>query len=320
MPEPITVGASDASQLVTPTPADRVARAAALLAPKTEAPAPEPTAPIADPAPETPKPAPLKDAIAEMRARREREAAEAQRKASFEAENAKLKQELEAIKAASQFEDDPVAYAKARGWDREQQLMFGKALIYDLAPDQADPNFRVSMFEAKQKREEKAKAESEAKAKAESEQRSARETFTKFTQDLEAGVMDFTAGSYPESEAWYGDDVEGYLRDMVQTAIRMANTAKQEGKVADLTPPAIAAALEADTSRRLAERDKRRAMREPSQGTQQSVTTPTVDAEAEQSLDSVSSKSMSGSGTPLPPARSEAERIQRAIAVAFPKR
>lgn len=324
-------GAPGTSQPATNPPsarvaeAERIARAASML--PTAAPA-APTIltepPVVPPETKTadaPKPpSPFKDAIAEMRAKREKEAAEAQRRSSFEQENAKLKQELEAVKKASAFEDDPIAFAKARGWSREEQLNYGKALIYDLAPDQADPNFRVKMFEQKQAREAKEKTAREQQERQEADRKAAEQEFRTWTEGLEAAVMNFDAGSYPESEAWYGNDVEGYFSAVVQTAMRMAQKATKEGRAADLTPGAIASELEADIARRAAERDKRRSQRQPSTGTQQSTTAPTVGAEAEQSLDGFSSKDMSGSGTPLPPARSESERVQRAIAAAFPKR
>lgn len=314
----------------TLTPQERIQRAAQMIPtvpqPRDIHSAPAETAPVVagEPAqadkPVEVKASPLKDAVAEMRAKREAAQREAQQRSAAEAENARLKQELEAVKAASRFEDDPIGFAKARKWTREQQLMYGKALIYDLAPEEADPNFRVQMFEDKQKREAREKEEAAERERQEQEQATARTVIQEFAQTLEQGVMAFEAGSYPESEAWYGTDVESYLRDMFETGMRMAQKATKEQKAADLSPAAIATELEADRARRLAERDKRRAMRQPSTGTQQTATAQTVGSEAEQSLDSISSKDMSGSGTPLPPARSDSERVQRAIAAAFPKR
>lgn len=308
-------------------PAQTPTQRAAALIPgpvAAEAPAPEPTpSPVQAAAPKVAAPAPLKDAIEQMRARREAQQKEVQRQTAYEAENARLKAENEALRKASAFEDDPIAYAKAKNWDREAQLTFGKALIYDLAPDQADPNFRVKMFEDKQKREEKTKAEQAEKQRQAEEKASQRETITRFAQDLESGVMQFEAGSYPESEAEY-ENVEDYLRTMFTTAMRMSEEATQQGTIADLSPASIAKRVEADTVAQVAAREKRRAARRtPSpSGTQQSETPPVVKTpepqpEASQSFDTTSTKTLSGGGSPQPPAKTEAERKQRALAALF---
>lgn len=134
--------------------------------------------------------------------------------------------------------------------------------------------------------------------------------------------MSFDAGSYPESEDWYGDDAQSYLRDMLSTAAKMAEEGNRLRQVVDMSPQAVAAKLEADRAAKAAARDKRRSMRAPSTQAGQSVQgqgkTP---ADAEQSvIDTTSSRNLSGGGTALPPASSDAERIQRAIAAGFRNR
>lgn len=319
-----TVGASDPSQLATPSPAQRIAAAAALIPSTQTDTRVNPAAPIApvQTAPDKTEPTrspPLADAVKAMREARAKQAQEAQRQAAYEAENARLKQELDQIRAHQSFEDDPVGYAQARQWTKEQQLTFGQALLYDLAPDKADPNFRIKMFEDKQKREKATEAKKSEEQRAQQEEAERRETLSQFVQAIEAGVMSFEAGSYPESEDWYGTDVEGYLRAMHSTALQMAQEATKAGTQADLTPPSIAAKLEADTVARVAARDKRRAMRTPTfQGSTQQRANPAPDAEL--SVDTTSTRDMSGGGAPLPPARSESERLQRAVAAGFKSR
>jgi hypothetical protein len=317
-----TPGAVSAPDQQASDPQARLKAAMALIpGPQTAATAPtqETAPPAADVAPEAPKTAPLKDALTEWRAKREKAAQEAQKQAAYESENQKLKQELAAIKASAAFEDDPVAYAKARGWSKDDQILYAKTLIYELAPDEADPNFRVSMFEKKQAREAKAKEAEAEKTRKQAEEAEARETMMNFAHSIEQGVMTFEAGSYPESEAEFGDDVEGYLRSMFETATKMAAEAHKAGTQADLSPASIAKKLEADTAARVAAREKRRAMRTPpaapAAAPQQSAPTPAADA-MQSVLDTASTKSLGGGApAPLPPARTEAERVQRAIAL-----
>jgi hypothetical protein len=288
-----TPGAVSAPDQQASDPQARLKAAMALIpGPQTAATAPtqETAPPAADVAPEAPKTAPLKDALTEWRAKREKAAQEAQKQAAYESENQKLKQELAA-----------------------------KTLIYELAPDEADPNFRVSMFEKKQAREAKAKEAEAEKTRKQAEEAEARETMMNFAHSIEQGVMTFEAGSYPESEAEFGDDVEGYLRSMFETATKMAAEAHKAGTQADLSPASIAKKLEADTAARVAAREKRRAMRTPpaapAAAPQQSAPTPAADA-MQSVLDTASTKSLGGGApAPLPPARTEAERVQRAIAL-----
>ncbi len=321
MSEAITnAGATGAAeQPAVPTESARIAAATALIG----APAGEPTPPEAaqktEAKPPAPKAAPLADAIKEMRQKREQAAQEQQRRASYETDNERLRQELDLAKGSQHFEDDPVGYAQSRGWSKEQQLMFGQALLYDLAPDKADPNFRVKMFEDKQKRDSAAKEAAEREAREHHEQAAKHQEITQFAQALEAGVMSFEAGSYPESEAWFGDDVETYLQSLFATAQNIATTATQRGQVADLSPAAIAAALEAETARRMGVRDQRRTAHVPQGAPQQRAAQPAAGAE-QSTLETTSTRNMSGSGTPLPPARTERERLERAKAVAFKSR
>lgn len=294
-------------------------RAAALIpGPQMAAPV-EPAKPADEPI--TPPPAPqpgMRDAIEAMRAKREKQAQEQTRAAQLERELAQARSEAQQLKTKSTFEDDPVGYAQARGWTKDQQLMFGQALLYDLAPDKADPNFRVKMFEDKQKREKAAQEKADREQATAQEQAAARQEVQRFAQVLETGVASFEAGSYPASEDEYGDNVEGYLQAMFRTAVKMADEATKANQIADLSPQAIAAKLEADTVAYEAARAKRRAMRTPPK---QNAPADPAAVDAKQSvIDTTSTQDLSGSGAPMPPARTEAERKQRALAVLFPSR
>lgn len=278
--------------------------------------APETTAPAAAaPAPtgEAPKPTPLGDAIKAMREKREAAQREGQREAQYVQENTRLKQELDALRG-SMFEDDPVGYARSKGWDKATQLTYAKALMYDLAPDEADPDFRIKMFEQKQERAKKEEAAKAQKQREEQEREAAHKEVRQYAEAMEAAVMSFEAGSYPESEVWYQDDVEGYLRDMFQTAGRLAAAAQKTGTLADISPQAVAKQLEADLAARAARRDKRRSAPQPSPGNQQTVAQAPAGVE-QSTIETTDTKTLSGGGVPLPPAKTEAERIQRAMAV-----
>ena len=328
MPDPIPAAASGTQQPAGTTPIQAAtAFLNANLPPVVESPAdlslpPAPEAaprPAAEAAPTERKPAPIADALKDWREKRDAQQREVQRQAAYEEENSRLKHELQSVKSHASFEDDPVGYAQSRKWTREQQLMYGQSLLYDLAPDKADPNFRIRMFEDKQKRQESRKeAEDRARAQA-ADQQAAHQEMTRFAQSLEQGVMSFDAGSYPESEAWYGSDVEGYLRDLMTTAMKVADDATRQNQVADLSPGNLARTLEADRAERFSARDKRRSPPAPkAPPAQQQSPAPAARPDAQQSvIDTTSTKDISGGGVPLPPARTEKERAQRALAVLF---
>lgn len=305
-----TAGAAGTTEQPSTIPSaeQRVAAAVAAMGPAagpapTEAPKPE--APKAEAQPS------LADVIRSQREARQAAQAEAQKRTSLESELKAAREELARAKADRQaFEDDPVGYAKARGWSKEQQLMYGQSLLYDLAPDKADPDFRIKMFEDRQKRQEAQKererAEAETKAKTEQEQALA----NKFVQDTASAVRDFEAGSYPESESWFGDDYQSYMQSLLATAANVAAKANREGRVADLSAPSLAKVLEADIAGRMTRRDQRKQPQTPTQK-------PAQPDSGKQPVETMSTKNMSGGTPPTPPATSEKERIQRAVAAGF---
>lgn len=293
------------SQLITtggaPAPAQPAAESPHL--PQIPQPA---EAPKTEPVKTEPEPS-LAELIKSQRAAREEKARESARAKDLETKLAEREKELEALRRGD-FEDDPVGYGNSRGWTREQKLFYGQALLYDLAPDQAPQDFREKMFEQRLTRKER---EAE-KARTEAAQRQMEEHgqahVAGFVQKLEESVSTFDEGTFPESTAWFGEDRDTYIQSLFATATNMAEAAAAEGKVADLRPASVAKVLEAEVARKMSERDRRVSARKGAvpQG-----------AGGVQSAEAMSTRNMTGSGAPRPPAETEAERIRRAAEVAF---
>jgi hypothetical protein len=292
---------------------DRVAAAVAAMG-GPPVPAKAPAVPQ-DAPPPGPQPS-MAELIRAQREARQTAHQETQKRSSLETELKTARDELARAKADRQaFEDDPVGYAKERGWSKEQQLLYGQSLLYDLAPDKADPDFRIKMFEDRQKRD-RAAQEREAKTAQEREQAEAvQRQVQDFFQETAAAVKSFAPGSYPETEDWFGGDTNAYMQSLMATAKNMATIATREGRVADLTAPALAAALEAETARRMAARDQRKQTRTPAQRAAEATRPGGM-----QSVDTMSTRNMNGSGSPRPPALTEKERIERAVQAAFKSR
>ena len=316
MSEVITTAgaAGTGEQTPAPTEQDRVAAAVAKM---TGAPAPAP-APTPAPAPEEPKQGSLAEAIRQQRQEREAARQAKSRSSTLEQELQLTKAEMAKLKGSmGEFEADPVGYAKARGWSKEQQLLLGQALLYDLAPDKADPEFRYQMFEMKQEREKRQVAKEAEEKQAKEEAAAQRRLAEDFFNETAAAVTTFEAGSYPESEAWFGDDAQAYMQSLMATANNLATKATKEGRVADLSPATLARELEADVASRMTRRDARKQPRQPDKAPQ----TPAQPAGGKQpAIETLSTRNLNGNGAPMPPANSDKERIQRAIAVGFKSR
>lgn len=262
----------------------------------------------------------LAELIRQQREARQAREQEATRAKGLEAKVAELSTELERLKRDSDFESDPVAYAKARGWDKEKQALMGQILLYDLVPDKAPQDLRQKLFESKQERKEReaqAQAEREAQERA---QQAQQEDYLRFVGAVDSAVTTFEPGSYPESEVWFSNpqtgelDRDTYVRSLVATAANMAVVAQQEGRSAvDLTPASIARTLEAEVTRRMKLRDDRVQKRAGSKQGASAV----MAAGAGGMQPTESTKGITGSGTPQPKAKTEEERLQRAAAVVF---
>lgn len=293
---PDVAGAAAVSTTAPTTPAAEVA--------------PVEAAPAAEPAP---KPDPLAELIKRDRESRKAREAEAARAKDWEGKYSELKAELDRVKRDSDFEADPVAYARARGWDKEKQALMGQTLLYDLVPDKAPPDLRIRLFESAQARKEReAQEQREAQAK-EAAAAQAQEQYQNYVAAVDQAAGSFEPGSFPESESWFGEDHDTYVRSLVATAINLANTAQREGKVADLSPGAVARTLEAEVSRKMKARDERVQRRaKPGQPAVQSPAAPGGGVQPTEST-----KGTYGSGAPRPKATDDDERVKRAIEAAF---
>lgn len=246
---------------------------------------------------------------AEREARKAREA-EAARAKDWESKYTDLQSEMERMKRDSDFEADPVAYARARGWDKEKQLLMGQTLLYDLAPEKAPPDLRFRLFESAQARKEREAQEAREREAQEAQAQQAQAQYEGFVTAVDQAAGSFEAGSFPESESWFGEDHDTYVRSLVATAINMANVAQRENRVADLSPASIAKTLEAEVARKMKARDERVQKRtKPAQPAPQGAQSGGGMQPTE------STKGTYGSGGPKPPAMTDEERVRRAIAV-----
>lgn len=276
------------------------------------------------PAQEAAKPQPLAELIKQTREARQAKAQEEARAKDLQSKYDELQAKMDQLQRDSDFENDPVAYAKARGWDKEKQLLMGQMLLYDLAPDKAPQDLRLRMFESKQQRE---KREAEEQRKAEETQRiqqGQQETYQAFVAAIDQTAAAFEPGSYPESQAWFINPESGevdhdtYVRSLVATAVNMANAAQRENRVADLSPASIAKTLEAEVARRMSKRDEAKAKRmvkAPAAPEMPVVKQEALVAGGVQPTEST--QGTYGSGAPRPQAKTDQERLNRAMAVAF---
>jgi hypothetical protein len=269
--------------------------------------------------PETPAPAEkgpsLADVIRQEREARQARAQEAARAKDWETKYRSLESEMERVRRDSDFEADPVAYAKARGWDKEKQALMGQTLLYDLVPDKAPPDLRIRLFESAQARKEREAKDNQEKAQREAQERQAQETYHSFVAAVDQAVDAIDPGSFPETEAWFGEDRDTFVRSAVATAVNMASVAQREGRVADLSPASIFRTLEAEVARKMKARDERVQRRaKPAQPAPQQPQGGGGMQPTE------STKGTYGSGAPAPKAQSERERLDRAIAAAFKPR
>jgi hypothetical protein len=285
--------------------------AASAASPLTPAPAaPVAAAPEAKPEVPVEKGPSLAEVIRQERESRKAREQESARAKDLETKYSELRAEMERVKRDSDFEADPVAYARARGWDKEKQVLMGQTLLYDLVPDKAPPDLRIRLFESKQARERRESQEQAEKARTEQAQAAEQEQYHTFVTAVDRAAGSFESGSFPESESWFGEDHDTYVRSLVATAINMASAAQQNGQVADLSPAAIARTLEAEVARKMKARDDRAQKRAKPVAPAQQETQAGGGMQPTEST-----KGTYGSGAPRPKAVSDAERVARAIAV-----
>jgi hypothetical protein len=286
----------------------------------TPVPAPAPTPVVKA---EEPKPDPAKQSLAEV-IRSEREARKQREEASLKAKDLEFKfteaqAEIDKLRRANDFENDPIAYAKARGWDKEKQALMGQMLLYDLVPDKAPADLRQKLFESKHEREKREEAEKRTQEEQTRTQQAAQQQYQQFVAVVDQAAAAFEEGSFPESQAWFINPASGemdhdtYVRSLVATATNMANAAAREGRVADLSPASIAKTLEAEVARRMTARDAKVQKRtKPVEPASQQQVAPVAPGGMQPTE---STKGTYGAGAPRPAATSDAERIARAMAV-----
>jgi hypothetical protein len=252
---------------------------------------------------------------------------ERERSSKASAENSDLKKQLSEAMAALKAKEsddplsDPVGWAKARKLAKEDQVAFAEALLYDLVPEKAPPEFRVKFLEAKVAREARNRQEAEQRARQEAEAAQTQRALKEYEMTLQASARAFKSDSHPESEAWFGDDKDTYARSLLATARNMADIAAKEGRILDLSPGSVADVLEKDIARRMAARDSRRAGASKS-----AVDSAKADQDGRQPVNQgaptgnpMSTRGMT-SGGPRSKAVTDRERVARAIAAGFKAR
>lgn len=268
---------------------------------------PDPAVKPADPVPEVKNE--LAEALNEWRAEKQTAATAKQEASSWRGKYEALQAELETVKSAPAFHDDPLGYARAHNWSKEQQTEIVQLLAYDLAPDRAPQDFRFKIFESRQQAEKaREKAEREAQLAHQSEAQKLQSVQT-YVASLDAAISTFPAGAYAANEDWYGENRQAYLADLFKVANELAEEATAKGERAALDAATLAAKLEQMSATKLAALEQRRSKRKPPVAKPADVVVQDDSRPADtQGLNT---------GGPRPPAQTEAERLQRAIAAGF---
>lgn len=245
------------------------------------------------------------------------------------AEQAEKKlQEFEKAKANAIL--DPAGYLrKTLGYSDKELALTSEGIMFTLLPDKADPGHRARLIEAQMMRDREAQAAKEeetktvqSKSAVAAEEARVKELETRYSAHLKQSVAAFKPGTYPASQAWFGQDHDKYTEMLFSTARDMHDAAQRAGGQADLTPASVAKVVE-DT---LSERAKRWAgVVSPPQTPQAQMPAPTAAAPVkttEALVPDAGGKDLIYSpGSPKQPqtakAISDEERIRRAAMVVF---
>lgn len=226
-----------------------------------------------------------------------------------------LRKENESLKSLGAA-TDPFEFLRNRKLTKEQQALWGQAFLYDLKPEVAPQEFRLDLYKAEQAREKAEAAAAEEREAAENAQLEQRSHLDRYANELHQYVQS-NPGSSPESELWFTEDgPDGqvqvnhkvYAQSLFATADNLSRRAQKSGQQADLSPANVARVLEAEVSKRLQRRDAKRAG-----GAQQTQAQVKQGAQA-QTTTTLSAQGLGG-GPPLPPAKTDQERRERAMAV-----
>lgn len=272
--------------------------------------------PATEPVPEVKveaKPSPLAERI-----RADREARAAKARDASEATDLRTKLQgaqavIDSYKNQVDPVGDPVAWAKLRGMSKEDQALFAQALLYDIVPDKAPADMRIRLFEMKQAREAKAREVAETERRNTEAVQRTNAMINQYAEDVESEVATFTAGSFPNSEDWFGDDTRSYVQSLLATARNLSETANKAGQRVDISPSAVAKALEQEVAKRMERRDARAATRKPIVAETKPGDGKLPNGEGE----TASTKGLGSGGMPRPKATTDAERMARAAEAAF---
>lgn len=278
--------------------------------------APVDPAPVVSDPPE-PKASPLAERI-----RADREARQARTRDQAEVSDVRkqldeARAQIEAFKAQSGPVHDPIAWAKMQNMTRDEQALFGQALLYDLVPDKAPADQRIRLFEMKQAREARTREAADTERRNAEQAQHTQRMIANYAADIESTVETFTAGSFPDSEDWFGDDTGSYVQSLMATARNLADAANKAGQRADVSPQAVAKALEAEVAKRMKIRDERAAKRKPAMAPVEALPGVGKLTDNKGTGETISTKGLGGAGAPRPPAMTETERIARAAEVVF---
>lgn len=275
------------------------------------------SAEAAPPVAEAPKPAEApKESLAALirQQRQDREARQAKEResADLRTENEKLREQL-ARHGKSDIVGDPIGFAKSHGLTDAEIALVGQSYLYHLVPDKAPADLRAQLLEAKLARKERDAAAAQQTEARRAQEQAATQQIQQYATAINSAVRAWEAGQhpFPESAAWFGGNHDEYTESLVYTARNVAEAARVRGEVADLSPKAIAAALEQDLASRAA-----RIRGTGSKPTQQTANTSTDVSGKQPAVLSTRGQGAS----PAPKATSDAERIKRAEAVVFASR
>lgn len=271
-----------------------------------------PVAKVEEPAKVEQKPS-LADAIKADREARQRAQTAQVEATKYKDEVTSLKAEVERYRKLADI-NDPLEFVRAKKLTPEEQALWGQAFLYELKPEVAPPEFRLELYKAQRAKEEADARAAAEKAQAEEAANQQREGLQRYYTHLRSETETFTAGSHPESEAWFttddGVDHDAYTQSLFATANNLAESAQRAGRQADLSPANVARVLEDHLSTRQKRRDARRSTGKPNEATKVESGTATADT-------ALSTKTLAGGASPRQPAKDDHERAQRAAAVLF---
>lgn len=307
-------------------PAEQAATDTSTASDTTTAPDPAKTQ-VPTPEAKTTPPAAVVDVKAILEAiNADREDREARAKRDQERDSYKSRAEMAEAKLAD-FEKskknrllNPAGFLKKMGYTDQELALTAEGIMFALMPDKAPPGHVAKLVQAQreqdladQEEREKNRAAEEQKRAAEAETQELKNLEARYTAALKRDVTAFKPGTYPASQAWFADDHDAYVQELIATA-RQLTTGLQPGQTVDITTAGVAPALEkkyAERAQRLIAAFNSRPQKDTTQQTKTQVQAPA----SEDRLP------VQPTETPKPNTRvkfpTDRERIDAAIAAAF---